>query len=63
MPIVRDILFNINKLGLPIGIHTIMNSGGRFYLLLPNLPEVKMVLNETARSVDTWFLKKLKGEL
>ena len=53
----------LNRLGLPIGVHTIMNSGGRFYLLLPNLPEVKMILNETARSVDTWFLKKLNGEL
>jgi len=43
----------LSRLGLPIGVHTIINSGGRFYLLLPNLPQVKTILDEAARSVDT----------
>ncbi len=53
----------LRKLGLPIIIHNIINSGGRFYLLLPNLPETSAVLNEVQRTVDTWFLKELNGEL
>lgn len=53
----------LGRLHLPIVLHTIINSGGRFYLLLPNLPEIGTILGETQRTVDTWFLKELNGEL
>ena len=53
----------LRQLRLPIVIHTVMNSGGRFYLLLPNLSETKVVLAETQRFVDKWFLHELNGEL
>ncbi|MBA7660696.1 CRISPR system single-strand-specific deoxyribonuclease Cas10/Csm1 (subtype III-A) [subsurface metagenome] len=53
----------LRRLNLPIVIHTVMNSGGRFYLLLPNLPETSTVLGEIQRTVDTWFLRELNGEL
>jgi len=53
----------LRRLGLPIVLHTVMNSGGRFYLLLPNLPEVIQELAEAQRVADEWFLRELNGEL
>lgn len=51
------------KLGLSIPIHTLMNSGGHFYLLLPNIDEVTESIQESQKEIDNWFLKELNGEL
>jgi len=53
----------LRKLGLPISIHTLMNSGGHFYLLLPNVEEVIESIQESQEEIDNWFLKELNGEL
>ena len=53
----------LRKLGLPIAIHTLMNSGGHFYLLLPNVDEVTSGIQESQQEMDNWFLKELNGEL
>jgi CRISPR-associated protein Csm1 len=53
----------LRKLNLLIPVHTIMNSGGRFYLLLPNLPETTQTLKEVQCTVDNWFLQEMNGEL
>jgi CRISPR-associated protein Csm1 len=43
--------------------NVIMNSGGNFYLLLPNLPEVVATLEDTQGEIDRWFINDLNGEL
>jgi len=53
----------LRRLCIPIEIHTVINSGGRFYLLLPNLPETSAMLDEIQRDIDTWFIHELNGEL
>jgi len=53
----------LHSLKLPIPVHVIMNSGGRFYLLLPNIPRVKEAVEQVQRLADEWFLSKLNGEL
>jgi CRISPR-associated protein Csm1 len=53
----------LRRLHLPIVIHTIMNSGGRFYLLLPNLPQTHATLDKIQRIIDSWFIEELNGEL
>ncbi len=53
----------LRKLNLPVGIHTIMNSGGRFYLLLPNTNRTSDVINEVQHITSEWFSKELNGEL
>lgn len=42
----------LRKLGLNIPIHTLMNSGGHFYLLLPNVDEVSNAIQESQREID-----------
>ena len=41
----------------------LMNSGGRFYILLANTPEVRQRLETIWREFDGWFLTQLNGEL
>jgi len=53
----------LRQLGLPIVIHTLLNSGGHFYLLLPNTKEVRTSIQDTQKLIDAWFLKELNGEL
>ena len=53
----------LRKLEMPIPIHTLMNSGGNFYILLPNIEGVKKGLQESQQEMDDWFLKVLNGEL
>ena len=53
----------LRQANLPLCLHALMNSGGRFYLLLPNLPDIKETLKETQRESDKWFLRELNGEL
>lgn len=47
---------------LPVA-NTIMASGGKFYILLPNLPSHNKLLLELQEKIDNWFMSKLKGEL
>jgi len=53
----------LRKLNLPINIHTIMNSGGRFYLLLPNTDRTNEVIDEVQHITSEWFSKEINGEL
>jgi len=53
----------LRQLKLPIVIHTLLNSGGHFYLLLPNTEEVRTSIRDTEKLIDAWFLKELNGEL
>ena len=52
----------LHQLGLPLW-NILMNAGGNFYLLLPNLPEATTVLAETQKEIDRWFMHNLNGEL
>jgi CRISPR-associated protein Csm1 len=52
----------LRRLKLPM-LNMIMNSGGKFYLLLPNLPETVAALEQVQQHVDEWFLTQLNGEL
>jgi len=52
----------LHKLELPLW-NLIMNSGGNFYLLVPNLPQVVSTLEEAQRDIDTWFMQTMNGEL
>jgi len=56
-----DIL--LDELALPRAAHMLMVAGGKFYLLLPNLPHVIGTVEEVRRRVDAWFLSELNGEL
>lgn len=40
-----------------------MNSGGHFYLLVPNTNEAIGSILESQKEIDNWFLKELNGEL
>lgn len=52
----------LHELNLP-PVNIVMNSGGRFYLLLPNLDSVKTVLAETQARSDHWLIENFNGEL
>ena len=52
----------LHRLDLPLW-NILMNSGGNFYLLLPNLPKTTAVLEETQAEIDRWFMHNLNGEL
>lgn len=52
----------LRRLELPLW-NMVMNSGGRFYLLLPNLNKTRLALEEAQRDIDEWFLRELNGEL
>lgn len=53
----------LRGLGLIPCLHTVMNSGGRFYLLLPALSSVKEAVAQMQSFADEWFLNNLNGEL
>ncbi len=48
--------------GMPF-LNTLMASGGRFYLLLPNHERGRRAVAEAQRRVDSWLLQHLGGEL
>jgi len=52
----------LHRFQLPLW-NVLMNSGGNFYLLLPNLPETRAMLEETQEEIDRWFLRNLNAEL
>jgi len=52
----------LHNVGLPM-LNIVMNSGGKFYLLLPNVPKVITALEQAQKHIDDWFLDTLNGEL
>ena len=40
-----------------------MNAGGKFTILVPNIPEVEEKLSECRLFLDEWFMKKFAGKL
>lgn len=50
------------RLGLP-PFSLLQNAGGRFLLLLPNLPEVEEKIEDLRRTLDDWFRFRYYGEL
>lgn len=52
----------LHQVKLPLW-NLVMNSGGNFYLLLPNLPQVVASLEDTQQEIDHWFINNLNGEL
>jgi CRISPR-associated protein Csm1 len=53
----------LRSVGLPICIHTLINSGGHFYLLLPNTDQFLHRIEQSQKEMDAWFLGKLNGEM
>ncbi|MEN3013934.1 MAG: type III-A CRISPR-associated protein Cas10/Csm1 [Endomicrobiia bacterium] len=54
--------FILNQLDLPL-VCNIINAGGRFITLLPNLDEIKRRLNKIYSEINEWYYKTFKGEL
>ncbi|MDM8000258.1 MAG: type III-A CRISPR-associated protein Cas10/Csm1, partial [Dehalococcoidia bacterium] len=52
----------LRDLALP-PTNMVMQSGGKFYLLLPNLKETEETVKRVQREVDEWLLKELGGEI
>ena len=52
----------LHRLELPLW-NLVMNSGGNFYLLVPNLPQVVATLEEIQKEIDMWFVQTMNGEL
>ncbi len=54
--------FILNKFELPL-FNKILNAGGRFLLILPNISEVIDGINEIKKEVEEIFLRKYLGEI
>lgn len=52
----------LKTLDLP-SCHVLMDSGGRAYLLLPNLPDVVATLKRMRTETDQWLIEHLLGEI
>jgi CRISPR-associated protein Csm1 len=52
----------LRTFGLPLS-NVLMASGGRFYVLLPDLPSTVRALRDLQEDFDTWVLKEFHGEL
>ena len=52
----------LNDLGLSMA-HLIMNSGGKFFLLLPNTEKTSAVLTDNQKRLHDWILEERNGEL
>jgi len=52
----------LHNLKLPLW-NLLMNSGGNFYLLVPNLPQVISTVEQIQRDTDKWFTQTMNGEL
>ncbi|MDY6827149.1 MAG: type III-A CRISPR-associated protein Cas10/Csm1 [Bacillota bacterium] len=52
----------IRELNLPLA-NIIMSSGGRFYVLMPNIEEAIAAINKTQDTLDRWMLDTYRGEL
>jgi CRISPR-associated protein Csm1 len=60
--LMRSVLIAIQRRFGLLSVFRVMDSGGKFILLLPLLDEVKSELEELDREVQMWFRKKFKGE-
>lgn len=52
----------LRALNLPIA-NLLMASGGKFYVLLPNLPDIVDTLKDLQREFDEWLLREFHGTL
>lgn len=52
----------LEKFSLPL-MNILMSSGGKFYLLLPALPDSEKRLEDYRRFAEDWFLQNLNGAL
>lgn len=52
----------LQRTGLPL-TNAIMSSGGKFYLLLPNLPGARETVATARKEIDAWLLSELNGEM
>jgi CRISPR-associated protein Csm1 len=52
----------LRRLHLPISCR-IMNAGGRFVLLVPNTPFVKVEIEKLKEEIDNWFYERFLGKL
>lgn len=52
----------LRQLELPV-TNLLMSSGGKFYLLLPNLEEMRRTLTSFQEQADAWFLGELNASL
>jgi CRISPR-associated protein Csm1 len=56
------VLYILEKLDLS-ELSLIMDAGGKFMLLLPNLPRIKEEMKEISEEIDRFFWNKFNGEL
>lgn len=52
----------LRALDLPF-TNIIMASGGKFYLLVPNIPEAEETVTRVQQECDEWLLEELNGEI
>ena len=52
----------LRTFGLPLS-NVLMASGGRFYVLIPNLPNTTSALRDLQDEFDRWVLKEFHGEV
>ncbi len=52
----------LRDMDLPL-TNLVMQSGGKFYLLLPNIAEAKETIEKAQREMDKWLLDELNGEI
>lgn len=52
----------LRESGIPL-TNLVMQSGGKFYLLLPNLSKVREGIGRAQREMDGWLLRELNGEI
>lgn len=52
----------LRGLNLPMSCR-IINAGGRFVILVPNLPEIENRLSEFKKEIDGWFYRTFLGKL
>jgi CRISPR-associated protein Csm1 len=71
--IIRGRSFFISSIGLAyqyllykklniIPFTQLLSSSGKFYLLLPNTPQVTQIINEVVEQVDRWLFKEFHGD-
>lgn len=57
--IINELLFDLNYYRSNI----LYSSGGKAYLLLPNIQKVNVYINEFQERIEKWLFKKFKGSL
>jgi len=64
MALISDALSHLiaHRFALPLS-SIIMSSGGKFYVLLPNLPDAEERLARLREDIDDWLLAEFNGEI